>query len=755
MKKIHFILLWLLLIGIFFSPVLRKKIPAPLDTIVGLYHPFRDMYAITFPNGIPFKNFLITDPVRQQLPYKTLSILSIKKGLLSAWNPYSFSGTPLSANIQSGYYYPLNIIFFIFPFITAWSMLIILAPLLAGIFIFNYLKFFELKTESCFLGALAFSFSGFFIAWMEWGTLTNVILWLPLILLSKEKILRKITVKWLLILIFAESSQLLAGHLQVSLYVLIFSSVYLLVRIFQLSYNKKSLLFLKNFFVRLIPFITVGILVVILVLIQYYSLLSLIKLSARNFDLPYGGYNQWFLPLKQIIQFIVPDFYGNPATLNYWGEWNYGEFIGYIGFIPLIFSIFAIFFRRDKKTLFFSLSVFLILSLILRNPFSQLPFVFKIPLLSTAQPTRLISLLVFSLSVLSALGFDYYLKNKNNMFVFLFKIFLLILLTLWLIVLSSKLLFPESTLNLLTITSRNLIIPSVIAVVSLISLQLFKNTKKYIIIYLFLVLTIFDLFRFGRKFLSFSDVSWFYPLSETISFLQKQPKPFRIMTMDRRILPPNFSIMYKLEDVSGYDPLYLLNYARLMQSWTSNTPEVNPGSFNRILSPQNIDSFIPDLLNVRYVLSLTDLKSAKLRLVFKEGETRTYENINVFPRVFIPSQVVKLSSDSDVMKAMFNDKSNLKSNAYTTENIDIKPNQLKDFEKVDIISRDENSLTLRSITDQERLIEISEIYYPGWKVKIDGIVNKIYPINIALRGVLVPSGTHEIKLFYNDLPFFY
>src|SRR5258708_2516312 len=127
MKKIIPILILAAIVLSFFkSFFLQNLLPIPSDTIVGLYYPFRDLYASTNPNGLPFKNFLITDPVRQQYPWRNLSIDLEKKMQLPLWNPYSFAGTPLLANFQSAPFYPLNLLFFLLPFSTAWSVLIIL-----------------------------------------------------------------------------------------------------------------------------------------------------------------------------------------------------------------------------------------------------------------------------------------------------------------------------------------------------------------------------------------------------------------------------------------------------------------------------------------------------------------------------------------------------------------------------------------------------------------------------------------------------
>src|SRR3990172_1186002 len=131
MKRILPYLSIILLAFVFFWQFFIKGLfPIPADTIVGLYHPFRDLYAKDYPNGIPFKNFLITDPVRQQYPWRELAISAEKKLELPLWNPYNFAGTPLLANFQSGSFYIFNILFFAMSFSSAWSLIILLGPLL-------------------------------------------------------------------------------------------------------------------------------------------------------------------------------------------------------------------------------------------------------------------------------------------------------------------------------------------------------------------------------------------------------------------------------------------------------------------------------------------------------------------------------------------------------------------------------------------------------------------------------------------------
>src|SRR3989344_5936945 len=124
-KKLIPILGFGVITAVFFWQFLFKGLlPIPTDTIVGLYHPYRDFYFKEYPHGIPFKNFLITDTVRQQYPWRNLSIDAFRNKNIPTWNPYSFSGAPSLANLQSAAFYPLNILFFLFPFESSWTILI-------------------------------------------------------------------------------------------------------------------------------------------------------------------------------------------------------------------------------------------------------------------------------------------------------------------------------------------------------------------------------------------------------------------------------------------------------------------------------------------------------------------------------------------------------------------------------------------------------------------------------------------------------
>lgn len=740
MKKYLPILFIILLVSIFFKDFLIKGlIPIPADTIVGLYHPWRDEKWGDFSNGVPYKNFLITDPVRQQYPWKMLSINYLKNGQIPKWNPYTFSGSPLLANFQSGVFYPFNLIFFILPFNIAWGMFIILQFLLGGIFMYLYLKHIKLITEAALIGSIAFIFSGFFIAWSEWGNIVHTIIWVPLILLAKDKIIENGSVKWISILIFSEISMFFAGHIQIAFYCFLFTTIYLIIKIWQ-KYLKQIIINgntnkLKHLIKILFPFIMIGSIVALITSIQWLSTLHYILLSARSVDQINWQQQGWFLPWQNLIQFIAPDFFGNPSTLNYWGVWNYGEFIGYIGIMPLIFAVYALFNRKDKKTLFFGTTFFLSLLFTLPTFIAKIPFLLNLPFISTSQPTRLMSLIVLSLCILSALGIDLLLRKKD--YRNLSKIigtFFILYLCLWAFVLfGQKIMIGNEWANNLLIAKRNLIFPTIVFLGSAtlylgcvkIKSKNISNIFKGLLILLFCV----DLFRFGWKFLPFTKEDWIFPNTKTIEFLQEKQKEglFRIMSTDSRIFPPNFSIPYKIETVDGYDPLFLKTYAELIIASERGKPDISPPfGFNRIITPHNFNSPVIDILNVKYVLSLNEINSHKLTKVFQEGETRVYENRKVLPRAFIITKNIPRDSVNDTFE--------------------IKASDINKIGTAMITEYSSKNLIINVNSTVSAMLIISQNYTPDWKVSINGNRVEYLKVFQSLLGIPVPKGMSEVKV---------
>lgn len=751
-KNLLILLVFIGSVFFFFNPYfLKGSLPIPSDTIIGLYHPYRDLYAKDYPNGIPFKNFLITDPVRQQYPWKDLAITLEKQVSLPLWNPYNLSGTPLLANFQSSVFYPLNIFLFILPFSQGWSVLIILQLILGGVFMYLYLSNLKLHKWANLLGVLSFVFSGFFVAWMEWNTIVQTGLWLPLILLSIDKLFsqRSINLKnksalWVLVFIFSLISAFFAGHLQVFTYLYVVSLTYFLIRIGS-SKNKIRSILLFTVFNLIFLAVTV---------IQWIPTLQFILLSARGVDQLDWQKTGWFISWQNLIQFIAPDFFGNPTTLNYWGVWNYAEFIGYIGIVPLIMAFFAAMFRRDKNTLFFTLVTGFALVFSLPTIFAKIPFQLQIPFLSTSQPTRLLFIVDFSLSVLAAFGLDLFLKSEKKMR-YVIAIFVSLVVFLWIVVLFGSKLITHLDAENLVVAKQNLIFPTIVFTLAsfFILLHGFVKNKKIsqLLILLLIVLTFADLYRFANKFTPFTNSSYLFPTTKTIDFLKSATKTdqSRIMSTDSRILPPNFSTIYALQSIEGYDPLYLLRYGEFIAASEREKPDISPPfGFNRIITPHNINSKLIDLLGVKYVLSLDEINNPKFEKVFEEGQTKVYKNTLALPRTFFVKKTLFVKNKNTAIRALFVSSIDLKNTAIVEKEDSGKDTWSEG--KAIIQAYSPNKVIIQTDNVEQGFLVLTDVYYPAWKVKINGVETEIYKTDFAFRGIVVPPGKHTI-LFYTSL----
>lgn len=732
--------------GFFYQTIFYNKLPVPSDTLVGLYHPWRDTFASEYPRGVPFKNFLITDPVRQQIPWKKAVIDSWKAGTRPGWNPYTFAGVPLDANIQAAPYYPLNLVFFLFSFPVAWTVFIILQPILAGTFFYLYVKRFGIVPLAAFSGALVWAFGGFAVSWMTWGTISHTALWLPLILLgidmlSVSKKRKAYYLRWSAILGGAAAMTVLGGHIQIAMYVLLVSAAY--------SFWKWKQMADRSVFRWVLMSIGAA---GIVTAVQWVPFISFLIESERVSALDSWKTPGWFLPWQHLIQFIAPDFFGNPATMNYWGVWNYGEFIGYIGVIPLVLAISAM--GASGIPGFFAMAAAMSLVGMLPSPLSKPPFELHIPIVSVLQPTRLMVLVDFSLAVLASFGIDLLLKGDRKRLHKSMIYYGTGLAGLWVVATGVRFISQNGTLlENFAVARRNLVLPTALfagLVLWLVVFRLAKHVRwRQAWVAVLICIIVFDLFRFGWKFTPFTPASYFFPTTKIVDFLIAQKKPFRVMTLDDRILPPNVSGYYGIETIEGYDPVAPALYEDFLVASERNAPDIiGPTGFNRIYTAHNIDSLLLPYLNVRYVLSLTEVKRSYMRFVMKEGETIVYEYTKGLPRVYLADTTAIAQKPADALSKLFGGLGQLPG-VYDGK-IALMNIPLSGDETVDIAKYSSNEIRLKVKTINKRMLVILNRYDSRWRATIDGsTASALFPVNYLFTGLMVPGGTHDVVVSYH------
>src|SRR3972149_5131834 len=407
----------LLLDLIFFYPVIfQNKIPLPVDALVGAHVPWTEVKWEGFPAGVPIKNQEITDSISQFFPWRSLVGEFWRAGKPPLWNQYMLSGAPLLASWHSASLYPLNVIYLLFSDTNSWTILIFLQIFLSGVFMYIFLYHLNLSKLASFFGSIAFSFSGYMIAWLEFATGGHAGLWLPLLLFVELQLFETKQIKWLIFSSLVFFFIFTAGDFQVPFYITI---TYILFGLY-LSFRKRS---------NISRFKNIGLLFsglffgLLLSLPQLLPTIELYLKSVRVADPYIKEYFYGIMHWEKIVNFIWPDFFGNVVTRNYWGKFGYHEYLSFVGTVTLAFVIFSFFRRKGRIENFFWILLFISLVFLFPTPFAFLPYKLSIPALGTSSASRIIFLVDFCLATLGAFGFNKFQEtNDKNILVTSFEL---------------------------------------------------------------------------------------------------------------------------------------------------------------------------------------------------------------------------------------------------------------------------------------------------------------------------------------------
>ena len=98
--------------------------------------------------------FYLRDLFNWFYPWRVFAADSLSRLDFPLWNPYSYSGTPFLANMQSGLLYPPNVVFWLFNFPMAMRLFIVIQFGLAAWFMYLLLRALSCRTASAITGAL-------------------------------------------------------------------------------------------------------------------------------------------------------------------------------------------------------------------------------------------------------------------------------------------------------------------------------------------------------------------------------------------------------------------------------------------------------------------------------------------------------------------------------------------------------------------------------------------------------------------------
>lgn len=742
----------IIVIAFFWKFFFKNLIPVPGDFVVGVYYPWLD-YKWGYSVGVPVKNPITADVPSFIFPMQTYATDIIKSGNLPLWNPLILMGTPLLANFQSAPFSVTNLLYLITDKLTAWSLQIVLQHFFSAIFVYILLRYWKVSKLGSILGGVIFAFSGFNVIWSEWNGHALSASFIPLIILFEDKLLKEGKVKSGVGFSLALCSQVLSGYPQVVLYTVLVSIILALVRMFQ---NLSKTIFVRIGFLGIFAILGLG-----LASFQILPGFELLKFSQRTVE-PHPF--EWaFLPWQKSITFISSDYFGNHSTNNYWGPQDYTSNTGFVGIVGFVLSLITFsLIKKNKEILFCFLLV--VVSLVLSFPTPLSIFLWKSGFLGFNAAAAHRSLVIFNLAIALLAGFGYdKLGSKigfKNIFLPLLIPFLMIFgFAIEAYLIRTKTIHGQS---IFPIAIRNLFIPLFIfGATSFI--VIFKRNWKVLLI----ALSIVELFYFGWKFLPFSSRNIVFPTTPVIDFIKSQEKPFRVT--GNKVIPMNILMAYDLESPEGYDAVYTKTMAKFISALNDGSGDTKfSGRYGSI---DRVNSRLLDLINTKYffVLKASKEKSPdpngfipeaynnkKYKKVFEDKSVAVLENTNALPRAFMVYDWEILKEESEILDKILDPNFPIDKKIILEDSIPGIPeaSQVKIFNTVKYQKYNSQGSKINISTEKDGLLFVSDLYYPGWKVYINGKESKIYKANHTFRATLIPKGDHTINFAYKPDTFF-
>jgi Bacterial membrane protein YfhO len=256
-------------------------------------------------------------------------------------------------------------------------------------------------------------------------------------------------------------------------------------------------------------------------------------------------------------------------------------------------------------------------------------------------------------------------------------------------------------------------------------------------------------------------------MPRSITALQSEREPIRYHLM----LNPatgEFSplIFYRHEMATGYDPMLNERYKTF-----SGIDEAGRSYLTTMLESQDRTL---DILNVRYILipltMVGSIDTGRWRAISEQSEAAAYrdfrffENLRWEPRVWMVDRVEE-AYEGDQLKMIRGEKKNSNGLPFDPRSSalvePIKGPDLPWYDKfktiaegsrlegtAKILERSHNHMHIETDGQRPSILVMSEIDYPGWKVRVDGNSASSYRVNFMLRGVPLPEGKHKVEFYY-------
>jgi hypothetical protein len=684
----------------------------------------------------------------QYAPLHLFAARELAAGRLPAWNPYINAGQPGLADIQTAFFYPLNLAPSLvlallgLPFtLNQLTAQVILHFSLASLFNYLFVRHLARRAgarlaAARFAGAvaaMAFTYGGYLTSFpVQQLTILQTAVWLPLVLLFLDRAIgRSRALSQVILAGLAWACALLAGHPQTAMYVTYTALAYGLFLIWKRREEEDSIRYWAvgiGYFLLLPLFIGVA-----LAAIQLGPTLGFIARSTRA-GLDFEAV-AWGFPLVEMTHLLYPGYFGGSPQ--------------YVGILTLVLAAAALLVKRARREVVFWLVV---AALVLLLAFGQHTFFYTVTYLlapgfaAVRNQERVIYLFAFAFSILAGYGalvlvqplpppvrkgFRCFVRGLG----WVFAAFLA-LTALWFFgYLQGQQQGVEFNLFEGLLRHHVLLLVILAGSVLLFNLRLKGRARRSVIMALTLGLMGLNLFTVNWRYnLAEPQAQGTFPQTELVSFLKAQPGVHRISSSGRLPGGASAGIVYELEDITGNTPLRLDSFQRF---------EDQVGNWRRW-----------QLLNVHFALSKRDLDGPGLERVFEEGAVKAYRVGDPLSRAWVVHETLVAGDEGAVEALNTGDFDPRVTAVLPPESSEIafavQPGEIEAAPQV--VTALPGRLVLDLSAQADGLLVISQPFYPGWRARVDDEQVPIYRVNYLLQGLPVTAGDHRVELSYHLSP---
>jgi hypothetical protein len=709
--------------------------------------------------------------VLQFYPWRKLAYEeSQTTGRFPLWNPYELTGQPLVANAQSALYFPPNVLLhWIKPedvaAICAYFNLVML-----GICTFYFCCEINLRKTASLFAAITAMLSLPAIVYLG-NPLVNAMATFPLMLLAGEKIVNgRRLIPWIGALGVGIGLSILGGHPETTFHICVAFGLYFSLRLIVIKPGfTKGLLWVGT----VLGGVFIGLLIGAIQWIPFMEFLLPSATLAEGGRSMGGTHiffsNEWRYNITTVVTFLIPNFFGSPITSNYLWPFpnyqNYNEQAVYFGLIPLALS-FSVLFNRQRRSqalILIGISLFF-LAVAWRLPGFEA--VNHIPPFSLILNKRMKLFIPLMMAIVAGIGLNDWLDpaqserlQARTRIPALIPVFFS--LTLFVVLGSVNLFFPtldflnsryqpfvkHLVFQVFNINQPRIMISLAVPVVFLLLCLL--NWRRIINRTLFgysvLIVTLIELVVFGWNYNPVTDRNMIFPEIPMVSLFRHESQPFRTLSTDLILFPPNAGAAYRIAQIEGYDLPIFQSFFDLYQAQGGDK-----ASHRQVWS---VNFPLVDWLNIRYVISSVPIQKNGYSLVLDQSSYKVYRNENAYPRAYMVYDYRVIENKAKLLEAMVSTPEILKKKVLFNQplpNVPAVDDSLTDEipAKVEFLyyGMDRSILNINSAC--AGFLVMSDLYTKDWKAEIDGRPASVLNANYAYRAVYLPEGQHQVEFYY-------